>query len=279
MSVGGIAKGIKIVTDQNLRLYIVVLVFVVAVGPTLYIFDMFTESTSMTFGTFIQSICYTGGIDGNDQAVMWMVWQFVSCACFAPIVGLFLAKISYGRTLKEIAIGTMLIPALFTCIWFVTFGSLAFNMQTSGSFDIWGSMQELGMEATMFEVFKQLPGGIIWCVVFFVVIYISFVTLASSSTTTAAMVSTTQLRTIGEDEEPPLWMKVIWGVIMAASAYVFISFAGINGAKSMALIGGMPSVLLGGVATVCVWKISRLKNHHVGTALNSEQEEASDENA
>ena len=257
MSIGGIAKGIRIVTDQNFRLYIVVLVFVIAVGPTLYIFDMFTESTSMTFGTFIQSICYTGGIDGNDQAVMWMVWQFVSCACFAPITGLLLAKISYGRSLKEIAIGTMLIPALFTCAWFVTFGSLAFDMQTSGSFDIWGKMDELGMEATMFEVFKQLPGGIIWCVIFFVVIYLSFVTLASGSTTTAAMVSTVQLRPVDDDVEPPLWIKTIWAVIMAASAYIFITYAGIDGAKSMALIGGMPSVILGGVGAVCVWRVGK----------------------
>ena len=218
---------------------------------------MFTESTSTTFGSFVQSICYTGGIDGNDGPIFWMVWQYVSVAAFAPIVGLFLAKISFGRSLKEIAIGTMLIPALFTCIWFVTFGSLAFDMQLSGTFDIWGSMNELGMEATMFKVFEQLPGGIIWCVVFLVVIYLSFVTLASSSTTTAAMVSTITLDPIGDEDEPPLWIKSIWAIIMAVSAYVFISFAGITGAKSMALIGGMPSMILGAICAVCVWKIKK----------------------
>ena len=257
MSIGGIAKGIKIITDRNLELYILVLIFVIGFGPTLYVFDMFTESTSTTFGSFVQSICYTGGIDGNDGPIFWMVWQYVSVAAFAPIVGLFLAKISFGRSLKEIAIGTMLIPALFTCIWFVTFGSLAFDMQLSGTFDIWGSMNELGMEATMFKVFEQLPGGIIWCVVFLVVIYLSFVTLASSSTTTAAMVSTITLDPIGDEDEPPLWIKSIWAIIMAVSAYVFISFAGITGAKSMALIGGMPSMILGAICAVCVWKIKK----------------------
>ncbi|WP_419025044.1 BCCT family transporter [Emergencia sp.] len=273
MSIGGIAKGIKIITDQNLRLYIIVLIFVAIVGPTLYIFDMFTESTSSTFGCFIESICYTGGIDGNDGPIFWMIWQYVSVAAFAPIVGLFLAKISYGRSLKEIAIGTMVIPALFTCAWFVIFGSLAFDMQTSGRFDIWGAMSELGMEATMFELFKQLPGGILWCVVFLVVIYLSFVTLASSSTTTAAMVSTVQLRAVSDDEEPPLWMKSTWALVMAVSAYVFISFAGITGAKSMALIGGMPSMLLGAACACCVWRIGRLKENYSEAAVLEEKEE------
>ena len=77
MSIGGIAKGIKIITDRNLELYILVLIFVIGFGPTLYVFDMFTESTSTTFGSFVQSICYTGGIDGNDGPIFWMVWQYV----------------------------------------------------------------------------------------------------------------------------------------------------------------------------------------------------------
>jgi glycine betaine transporter len=257
MSVGGIAKGIKIVTDRNLELYIVILIVVCAFGPTLYIFDMFTESTGVTFGTMIQSITYTGGIDGNDRAINWQIWQYVSCECFAPITGLFFAKISYGRSLKEVVAGTMVIPAVFTAFWFAAFGSYAFDLQTSGALDVWAKFQELGMEATMFEVFKTLPGGIIWCAIFLVVIYISFVTLASSATTSAAYVTTITTRPISEDEEPPMWIKCTWGAIMAASAFIFISFAGINGAKSIANIGGMPAVLLGGVSAYCVWQISK----------------------
>lgn len=257
MSVGGIAKGIKIITDRNLELYIVILIVVCICGPTVYIFDMFTESTGMTFGTMIESITYTGGIDGNDRAINWQIWQYVSCECFAPITGLFFAKISYGRSLKEVVAGTMVIPAVFTAFWFTAFGSYAFDLQTSGTLDVWAKFQELGMEATMFEVFKTLPGGIIWCAIFLVVIYISFVTLASSATTSAAFVTTITTRQIDEDEEPPMWIKCTWGAVMAISAFIFISFAGIDGAKSIAQIGGMPAVLLGGVTAYCVWQIGK----------------------
>lgn len=114
---------------------------------------------------------------------------------------------------------------------------------------------------------------ILWCVVFLVVIYLSFVTLASSSTTIAAMVSTVQLRAVSDDEEPSLWMKSTWALVTAVSAYVFISFAGITGAKSMALIGGMPSMLLGAACACCVWRIGRLKENHSEAAILEEREE------
>lgn len=259
MSVGGIAKGIKIVTDQNLRLYIIILILMVIIGPTVYILDMLTESTGQMFGTFIESITYTGGINGDDSPIFWMIWLYVSAAAFAPIVGMFLAKISYGRTIKEVAIGTLIMPSLINVVWFTVFGSMAFNMQTSGSFDIWGAIQELGLEAAMFQFFGQLPFGTVFQVVFWITIFISFVTLASSATTTTAIATMTQLRELKEGEEPPIAIKAFWAVLMAASAYVFISFAGIEGAKSFALIGGLPTLVLGGLAAICVWRVLSVK--------------------
>ncbi|MFV0363283.1 MAG: BCCT family transporter [Suipraeoptans sp.] len=262
MSVGGIAKGIKVITDRNFNLYIIVLIIMALFGPTLYIFDMFIESTGMTFQTLIQSLTYTGGADGNTMPIYWMIWQFVSCACFAPITGLFLAKVSRGRTIKEIVTGVWIVPSLFNCIWFVVFGSIAFDMQTSGQFDLWGSIESLGMEQTMFELFKQFPGGIVLCVVFLIVIYLSFVTLASSATTTASFVSMIPKREVSDDEEPPMYMKTFWALLMALSAYVMISFAGITGAKSFAMIGGMPTIVLEFLAAIAVFRIPKMLKKH-----------------
>ena len=205
------------------------------------------------FNNMIQDITYTGGINGDDSPIFWMIWLYVSAVAFAPIIGLFIAKISYGRTIKEMVVGNLIMPALVNSAWFVIFGATAINWQTTGEFDIWGRMEEMGMEAAMFEFFEHLPFGKVFSVVFWIVILLSFVTLASSATTSAALTSMIPTREIGEDEEPPMWIKVIWALIMAVSAYVFISFAGIDGAKSMALIGGMPSMVLVAIAGICVW--------------------------
>lgn len=258
MSINGIAKGIRIVTDQNLRLYYVVMVIIIILGPTQYIFDMLTESSALMVQTFVESVCYTGGINGDTQPIFWMIWLFVSTAAFAPITGLFLAKASYGKTIREIVVGNFIFPAIFNIAWFVIFGAAAIYKQQTGEIDIWGMMQTLGTETASFEFFKSFPLGMVLCVVFLVVIYLSFVTMASGSTTSAAIVSMTLTREVSEEEEPPMWMKVVWALIMAVSAYVFISFAGIEGAKSMALIGGMPSMLLHAVAAVAVWRARKL---------------------
>lgn len=273
MSIGGIAKGIKIVTDQNLRLYIIILALMLFIGPTVYILDMLFESTGLMFGTFVQSITYTGGINSDDSPIFWMIWLYVSAAAFAPIVGMFLAKISYGRTIKEVVIGTLIMPSLINVVWFTVFGSMAFEMQTSGKFDIWGAIQGLGLEAAMFQFFAQLPFGTVFQVVFWITIYISFVTLASSATTTTAIATMTQVRELKEGEEPPITIKSFWAALMAVSAFVFISYAGIEGAKSFALIGGLPTLILGGLAAVCVWRISSVNQNTNGIGMPESKSE------
>ena len=255
MSVGGIAKGIRIVTDQNLRLYYIVMIIMLIIGPTVYILDMFTESTGFMMNHFIESVCYTGGIDGNDMPIYWMDWLYISAVAFAPIVGLFIAQVSKGRTLREMVIGNWIMPALVNTAWFVIFGAMAIKKQSDGTQDIWGAIESLGLESAMWQFFGDLPAGIVFCIVFFVVIYLSFVTLASSSTTTAAVTCMNQVRKLRDGEEAPLWMKAIWALVMAVSAYTFITAAGITGAKSAALIGGMPSWILLGVAGFCLWRV------------------------
>lgn len=257
MSVGGIAKGIKIVTDQNLRLYYIVMGLMLIIGPTIYILDMTFESTGFMFSNGIEMITYTGGLNGDTMPIFWMIWLYVSAAAFAPIVGLFMAKISYGKTIKEMVIGGMLAPAVVNAVWFCIFGGTALHWQETGKVDIWGAMQDLGLEAAMWQFFAELPAGKIWQIVFFLVIFLSFVTLAASSTTSAALTSMIPTRETTEEDEPPMWIKLVWGLIMAVSAYTFISYAGIQGAKSMALIGGMPSLILAALAGICVYRIPK----------------------
>ena len=254
MSNAGIAKGIRIVTDQNLRIYYALMILMVIIGPTLYIFDMATESTGYLLNNFIGDITYTGGINGDDSPIFWMIWLYVSAVAFAPIVGLFMAKISYGRTIREMVVGAMLVPALVNAAWFIIFGATAIHWQNTGEMDIYAAMQEVGVEGAMWQFFSHLPAGKFFQIVFWIVIIISFVTLASSSTTTASFTSMVATREVSNEEEPPIWMKTVWGLIMAVSAFVFISYAGINGAKSMALIGGMPTLFLAALAAFCMLK-------------------------
>lgn len=231
-SISGVERGISKLADLNFYIYVVVLAFVFIVGPGKYILSLFTESMSYLFGNIIETAGYTGVLDNATWTKDWPFWQFVGASGFAPIFGIFFAKISYGRTIKEIALGMGVIPAFFNVIWFCIFGGYAFHLQTSGKYDVWQGILDKGAEASMFDLLRTLPLGSILVVVFLVIVIISFVTMANSTTTSVALVSTTTKLNSDGSGEPPTLIKFVWGALMGATAYTFISFAGIAGAKS-----------------------------------------------
>lgn len=231
-SVSGVDKGISKLANFNFYSYAIILVLIFVIGPGKYVLSLATESMSYLVGNIFETAGYTGVLDGVSWTKDWPFWQFVGAAGFAPIFGIFFAKISYGRTIKEVVIGVGLLPALFNIIWFCIFGGYAFHLQTTGQYDVWGNIVAKGAEASMFDLLAQLPLGKVFVVVFWVIIFISFVTMANSVTTSAAIVTTQTKINKDGDGEPPALIKFIWGIVMGATAYTFISFAGIAGAKS-----------------------------------------------
>lgn len=231
-SVSGVDKGISKLANFNFWAYLIILVLIFIIGPGKYVLSLGAESVSYLVGNIFETAGYTGVLDNATWTKDWPFWQFVGAAGFAPIFGIFFAKISYGRTIREVCLGVGLLPAIFNIIWFCIFGGYAFNLQNTGAYDVWGSIMEKGVEASMFDLLAQLPMGKVFVVVFWVVIFISFVTMANSITTSVAIVTTTTKINKDGDGEPPTLVKFIWGAVMGCTAYTFIGFAGIAGAKS-----------------------------------------------
>jgi choline-glycine betaine transporter len=254
-SYSGIVKGIKFLSNLNMYLFIAVLVIIFLLGPSQYILSMTVESTAYLLQNFLVDINYSGYIQGQDWPIFWPIWLFVSAAAFAPMVGVFMGRISYGRSLREIIIGCGVMPGLFNLIWFNVFGATAFKMQTSGDFDIWGKIQSLGLESAMFEFFGSFPFGGFLVYLFMVVIFVSFVTLADSVTTSVSIITTDASTDILKKVEPAGLVKIVWGVLMGSTAYIFISFGGIEGAKMAALIGGFPILLLTLFVALCICRM------------------------
>ena len=269
-SYSGISKGIKWLGEQNLNLFLIVLGIIFLLGPSLYVLNLMVESSAYMVQNFLVDLNYTGYLDGKDWPVFWPMWLYVSCAAFAPMVGMFMATISYGRSIREVIIGCGLLPGLFNLVWFNVFGGTAFKMQIDGEFDIWGKIQTLGLESAMFEFFASFPFGGILVYVFLVVIFISFVTLANAVTTSVSIITTDTSTDILGRGEPSGLVKIAWGALMGVTAYIFISFSGIEGAKMAALIGGFPILLMTLFVAFCICRVLFGKT-------NAEEKFASDE--
>lgn len=235
----GLDKGMNWLSSQNVKLYFIVMIFLFIVGPTDYLMKLGTQATGEYIQNFVHMHFYLG-VDhpGEDWADWWTVFYWAVWFAYAPIAGVFITRISYGRTIKEFLLVNLIAPSVFGILWFTIFGGTAIDMQLTGKFDIAGVLAEKGLESAVFEFFQQFPAGTFLIVVFLIVIIISFVTTADSMTSSIAILTTSGFE--AEDNEPPLYQKVMWGVIMGALAWVMICFAGVDGTKMLATLATFP---------------------------------------
>lgn len=156
-SVLGVDRGIKWLSSQNLKLYLAIIIFLLIVGPTTYILKVGTESVGLFATTFIEKSTFLGAATGEDWSRWWTVYYWAIWIAYAPVIGIFLTRLCYGRTIREFLVVNILIPSLFAIAWFTVFGATAFDMQLSGKFDLWAAMQANGTESAVYAFFSQLP--------------------------------------------------------------------------------------------------------------------------
>src|SRR5699024_2523142 len=130
----GISRGIKYLSNTNIILAVLLLITIIIIGPTVLIMNMYTES----FGNYIQNIIQMSfqtahrGSDNRSWLNGWTIFYWAWWIAWAPFVGMFIARISRGRTIREFLLGVMIAPTGFIAIWYAAFGTTAGNIQNSG---------------------------------------------------------------------------------------------------------------------------------------------------
>ncbi|ARF17088.1 glycine betaine uptake BCCT transporter [Sporosarcina ureae] len=228
----GLSKGIKYLSNTNLVLAVLLLAFVVVLGPTLLIFNMFTESLGGYVGNLVQMSLRTAPLnEGNQQWLFdWTIFYWAWWISWAPFVSMFIARVSKGRTIREFMVGVLLAPTLLCAFWFSTFGTTAVDMQRSGIADIASSSSEL----VVFEMFNEMPWSFIISVIAILLIASFFVTSADSATFVLGMQSTYGSLT------PPTSVKMIWGVIQSSIALILLSVGGLAALQNTIIIAALP---------------------------------------
>ncbi|WP_291637228.1 BCCT family transporter, partial [Clostridium sp.] len=255
----GLLRGIRILSDINTKIFIGLIIFVFVFGGTRFILSMSTEALGLSAQTFFQRMTYLGTVEKDMFPMWWTVVYWVWMVVYGPMMGLFLAKIGRGRTLREFIIVNML-PAFFIMLWFCVFGSSAINMELTNGGQIYATMGSSGLEAAVFAFFKQLPLSSILGVGFILILCISVVTCVDGLTSTVSSLSVNCKD--GGTAEPPTIMKIFWGVVMASVAFVSIfanttSVDGINmlnAAKMLPMIGALPMLAIYVVAFISLFK-------------------------
>ncbi len=240
-SLSGLNKGIRFLSDKNAWIFIGFLLMVIVFGPTRYIFDL----TTQTFGSYANDIVelslFTSPGNTDDWPAWWDMYFLADWLAFAPVIGLFLARISYGRTVREFLLINMILPALFGVIWFGAFGGFVLDLQLSGTYDLYSFLKLEGMESLTLKIFEFLPLGSILQPIFILTIALSFITMADSLTSTMSLMS---LKNSVNVKEAPSAIKIFWGVMIGLVSFIFIVNGGVDGTKVVMALSGFPILII-----------------------------------
>lgn len=243
----GVNKGIKLLSDINTKIFLGMLVFIFIFGPTQFILQIGTQGTGHFIQNFFERALYLSPIDATPWPRWWPIYYWAIWLAYAPLTGMFLARLSKGRTIREFVMVNVGLPATFGLVWFTVYGGSAIKLQLDGA-GIWESIQANGLEVSVFEFLKNFPLPILTSVFFLIAIYISVVTLADSMTTTVSSLSVRSAH--GAEVEPPAQVKLFWGAIMSSIAIVNLlagkagEISGIDATKQIATVAGFPILFL-----------------------------------
>ncbi|WP_438764514.1 BCCT family transporter [Kushneria sp. TE3] len=249
----GLQRGIARLSSLNAFLLLVVAVFVLITGPTLYMLGLGVESIGTYLdGFFVQSL-YTGTAAEDTWAQSWSIFYWAVWFAWAPVTSLFLGRISRGYTVREFLNINLILPALCAMAWIIIFSTSALHLDMADDSKLYALLNNAGIEQVLYSFFGELPLAAITVPLLLFIAFISYVTAADSNTDAIGNLCTRGL-TADSDMTSSLPMKVVWGVIIGTVSWVMTSFVGIEGVKMLSNLGGLPAMLMILLASVSIWR-------------------------
>lgn len=237
----GLDKGIRRLSNLNVYLALALAIFVILVGPTGFILTYFTDSFGIMSQNFLRMSFYTDPIGGGGFPQAWTVFYWAWFAATALFMGLFIARISKGRTLKSLILHILGWGSLGSWLYFGIFGGYTMNLQLTGELDVLGSMAENGDASTIINVLETLPFSYI-AILFFVVL--GFIFLATSLDSASYILASTASIKVGDGIEPPVWHTILWGLIMAFLSISLLLIGGLSVVQTSAVVVAVPVVII-----------------------------------
>jgi choline/carnitine/betaine transport len=239
-AVSGVAKGIQWLSNINMVLALVLAVFVFVVGPTVFILDLLPTTIGNYFADLGEMAARTEASGGDAMAEWlsgWTVFYWAWWISWTPFVGLFIARISRGRTIRQFVSGVLLVPSAVSLIWFTVFGGAGIDAQRGGA-DVAGASTT---EGQLFGVLDTFPLATVMTVLVMVLVAIFFVSGADAAS--IVMGSLSERGTI----EPSRATVVFWGVVMGAVAAIMLLVGGdeaLTGLQNLTIIAALPFALV-----------------------------------
>nr|WP_249420462.1 BCCT family transporter [Rhabdothermincola salaria] len=233
----GLDRGIRLLSQGNLIAATALLVFVALAGPTVVLLGAYLENTAGYISRFLETITWTGTYEGDGWLSDWTLFYWAWWISWSPFVGMFIARISRGRTIREFTLGVLIVPTLVSFLWFTVMGNTAIDIQLSGAADLVDRSLE-DPSFGLFAMLAELPFGTVTTVLAMGLIVIFFVTSSDSGSFVISLLSTRG------SEDAPGPIRLFWALAEGLLAAALLLAGGLVALQAGAVAMGLPFAMV-----------------------------------
>lgn len=261
-AVSGVDKGIRFLSELNVYMAIGLMVYIVAVGKTAFLFDAIVMNIGDYVSTFASWTMETYAFSPTPNSTAewmqgWTLFFWAWWIAWATFVGLFLARISRGRTLRQFVIGTLTFPFLFILMWMSFFGNTALDMVRSGDYPEFAQDAINVPEQGFYDMLAQFPGS---SIVIFVTTCVGLLLYITSADSGALVMSNFTSRITDSRQDGARWLRVFWSVAVGLLTLALLQIDGIATVQAATVVMGLPFALVVYLVMFSLWKSLRLES-------------------
>jgi len=239
----GLGNGIRRLSELNMGVAGLLLAFVLVVGPTVFLISTFVQGTGQYLSNLVQMTFRTDAFVGLDWQKSWTMFYWGWWISWSPFVGMFIARVSRGRTIREFVIGVLLLPTLMTFVWMTVFGASAIHFDQLGRGALVSAVGD-NVATAVFVMLAELPLSVVAATLTTLVVAIFFVTSSDSGSLVMDILSS------GGRQDTPAGQKIFWALLVGGVAAILLLVGGLSALQTAAVTTALPFAAI--MVLVCV---------------------------
>ena len=234
----GLDKGIRRLSEANMILAVLLLVFVLALGPSVFLLKAFVQNTGDYLSDIVRNTFNLFAYEKTDWIGGWTLFYWGWWLAWAPFVGLFIARISKGRTIREFVLGVLFVPTLFTMLWMTVFGNTAIHFVRELDVSQLADMVNADAAVGIFVFLEQFPFSQLLSALAVIMVVIFFVTSCDSGAMVVDM-----LCSFGNNDTP-LWQRAYWVIMIGFVSMVLLFAGGLSALQTLTIASAFPFAII-----------------------------------
>ncbi|MBH3429954.1 BCCT family transporter [Pseudomonas alkylphenolica] len=247
----GLDKGIRILSELNLALAVVLMCFVLLLGPTVFLLQAYVQNTGAYLSDIVNKTFNLYAYEPTDWIGGWTLLYWGWWLSWSPFVGLFIARISRGRTIREFICGVLFVPAGFTLLWMTVFGDSALHMILNEGITDLAAVVDQDSSLALFAFLEHFPFSSLISMLAVLMVVVFFVTSADSGALVVDMLASS-----GHDHSP-LWQRIFWSVSIGIVAIALLLANGLKALQTATIASALPFSL---ILLASIWGLYRALN-------------------